>query len=534
MQVCYRGSVARGLLSALAACVLTLSAGDVSGQPSGQAQDFVARVNSHYAPIDASRRSDLVLLPLLAKMERPPTDMDTLDRAVILPASDPAFAPAKAWATAAPQRAVLDGLARVTQEREWRRAFAFGQAYGFEGVAPEIIAAGLYTDIGDPPTLGAARHGYLPAFDRVAILVNVEASRLVGEGKASDAIDVLTNWTYFCRSICDRQFFAEASWGLRHMAQALERIRDVAYVDSRASRTLDATRLLDQIRRLSPTDYLDLSRLQFPIADRAAAEQMLARVYVPRGRVDESVFAPAMARLGSSQHPLRLFSETARWRGAAAAQADWFVATEKVAGVYNDWQNRWLFDWYDRRQSLRTAWSSVQDEIGSLAVLQATTPDLGQLATLRQIARLETSGTRTALAVLGASMEQRAFPPQLSAVRPRWVPQLDEDPYNPTLRDRGTRPPLEYFVPMRDTQTAERGERVPYEMDVVTNDPARPLTLRLTDDTFVVYSWGSDNAKNFARRTQNTSAVVQGADYLIWPPVPSLQRQHLKDLGQVR
>lgn len=530
MQSCYRGSVARGLLSALAACVAMLSPGFAWAQT----QDFVARVNSHYAPIDKSRRSDLVLLPLMARMERPPTDLDTLDRAAILPASDPAFAPAKAWATAAPQRAVIEALSRVTQERDWRRAYAFGQAYGFEGVPPEIIAAGLYTDIGDPPTLGAARHGYLPAFDRVALLVNVEASRLVGEGKASDAIDVLTDWAYFCRSICDRQFFAEIAWGMNHLAQAMERIRDVAYVDSRGQRSLDVPRLLEQVRRLSTTDYLDLSRLQFPIADRAAAEQMLARVYVPRGRVDEAVFAPAMARLGSSQHPLRLFSETARWRGAASAQADWFVASEKVAGVYNDWQNRWLFDVFDRRQSLRTAWSNVQDELRSLAVLQATTPDLGQLTPLRQVARVEIAGTRSALAVLGTSYEQRGFPPQLSAVRPRWVTQLDDDPFNPSLRDRGGRPPFEYFVPMRDTQTGERGERVPYEMDVVTNDPTRALSLRLTDDTFVIYSWGSDNAKNFARRTQNTSAVVQGADYLIWPPVTSLQRQHLKDLGQLR
>ncbi|MDX2132778.1 MAG: hypothetical protein SFY69_12080 [Planctomycetota bacterium] len=516
---------------ALAAAVVLASGCLVARAQSG---DYLNQVNRAYAPIDASRRSDLVLLPLMAKMDAPPPEMDSLERAALLPASAPSFASVAAWAGAPAQRAVLDALARVTQETDWRRAYAFGQPYGFENVEPELIEAGLYTQLGDPPTLAAARHGYLPALDRVAILVNVEASRLVGEGKPGEAIDVLTNWAYLSRSMCDRQFFEEASWGLRSLAEALERIRDVAYVDSRGARAIKVDRLLEQLKRLSCTEYLDLSRMQFPMADRAGAEQMLARVYVPRGRVDEQNFASAMARLGASDHPLRLFSEAARWGSAAGSQADWNVATEKVKGVYDDWQNRWLFDWFDRRQSLRTSWSAVQDEISSLAVLQATTPDMGELASLRQIAKVECVGTRTALAVLGATYQRQSAPPQLSAVRPRWVTELDDDPYNPSTRDRGGKPPLEFFVPQRDTPAGEGGVKEPYAIDVVTSDPSRPLSLRLTDDVFVLYSWGSDNAKNFAKRTMNTSSVVQGADYLIWPPVVSLQRQHLMDLGQLK
>ena len=59
---------------------------------------------------------------------------------------------------------------------------AFGQLYGVEGVDIEMIAAGLYTDLGDPPTLAGARIGYMPMLDRLAILVNVEATRLAAEG----------------------------------------------------------------------------------------------------------------------------------------------------------------------------------------------------------------------------------------------------------------------------------------------------------------------------------------------------------------
>jgi hypothetical protein len=71
-------------------------------------------------------------------------------------------------------------------------------------------------------------------------------------------------------------------------------------------------------------------------------------------------------------------------------------------------------------------------------------------------------------------------------------------------------------------------------MQVVTNDPQRPLSLQMSSDTFVLYSRGSDNAKNYAKKNQNTAAVVENADYLLWPPVLSLHRQRLLDLDQLK
>ncbi|GJQ29828.1 MAG: hypothetical protein HBSAPP03_17120 [Phycisphaerae bacterium] len=495
--------------------------------------DHVARVNAVYAPIAKERRSDLVLFPLVAKMAPIPVAVNTLEQAVILPADVASFKPAGAWAAAEPQQAIIRALSSVTKEMDWRKAYAFGQPYGADGVPAELIRAGLYTDLGDPPTLAARRHLYAPSLEHMAILVNVEASRLVGEGKPSDAIDVLIDWAFFCRSVCDRQFFTEAAWGLNNLAQAYERIRDVAYTDMMGARVLDQTRLIAQIQRMAGDQYLDLNRMTFPIANRAAVEQMIERVYVPRGRVDERVFGTAMARLGSSEHPLRLFSETAQWRTGASAQVDWFQITEKTRGVFDDWADRWKFPWFDARQNLQTVWSTLEGSRNH-DVLTATTPDLGKLAPRRQIAKLEGVGTRSALAALGATYARQSLPPQLSAVRPRWLTALEDDPYNPNARTLGTPPPLEYFVPMRDTPKNARGEPEPYEMSVVTSDPAQPLSLRMTDDTFVIYSWGSDNAKNFAKRTQNTSATVQGADYLIWPPVSSLQRKNLRDLQRLK
>ncbi|CAG0967725.1 hypothetical protein PHYC_01075 [Phycisphaerales bacterium] len=503
--------------------------------PTARADDFVDRVNGVYKPIPTERRSDLILLPLLEKITPPPPAVATLEQAAIVPADLPTFSQAAAWSSAAPQQAVLKALHDVTQEKDWRRAYVFGLPYGVEEAPPAIVRARLHSELGDPPTLAAAQHHYLAPLDRVAILVNVEATRLLGEGKPNDAIEVLTDWAFFCRSMCDRQFLAEVSWGLRNLIQAQERIRDVAYTDLRGARALNTARLLTQIKRLANDDYLDLGRITFPTGDRAGTEQMIARVYVPRGRVDDRIFGPAMARLGSSQHPLRLFSETARWRQSAGSQVDWDTVSRTSKGVYDDWAGRWIVEWFDRRHVQVTEWEKIQPSISGYAVIQATTPDLGALRPLRQLAKVEGVGTRTALAVVGATYDRgNQYPPQLSAVRPRWVPALEDDPYNVTARQAEGKPPLEYFVPMRNTPRNALNEPEPYEVSVVTNDPAHPLVLRLKDDSFVLYSWGSDNAKNLARRTQNTAAVVQGADYLIWPPVVSLQRQNMIDLGTLR
>lgn len=514
--------------------VLVVAAVAAFGSPAAsQVVDHVERVNLLYAPIAKERRSDLVLLPLLAKMTAPPAVVDTMDQAVILPADVPSFKPAGAWAAAPEQQAVIAALAAMTKEMDWRKAYAFGQPYGSDGVPAELIRAGLYTELGDPPTLAAARHMYLPALDKAALLVNVEATRVAGEGRASDAIDILINWAFFCRSMCDRQFFDEAEWGLKNLAQAFERVRDVAYNDFSGARVIDQSRLHAQIQRMAWDQYLDMDRMTFPIGDRAGTEQMIDRVYVPRGRADEQKFSLSMARLGASEHPLRLFSESAAWRNAHVNQVDWFQITEKTKGVYDDFADRWKFPWFDPRQNLVPVWNSV---IGmrNYDVLLETVPDMGRLAPRRQIAKVEGIGTRLSLAALGVTYARQSLPPQMSAVRPQWLTNLGEDPYNPANRTLGTPPPMEYFVPMRDTPKNSRGESVPFDMDVVTSDPSQPLTLKMTDDTFVIYSWGSDNAKNFGKRTQNTSEVVQGADYLIWPPVSGLQRKNLRDSGRLK
>jgi hypothetical protein len=505
-----------------------------------RADDFVNRVNSKYADIAPDKRSDVVLLPLLAKLDPPPKAVATIQQAGLLPTGKQGWTEAVAWATGANQKAVIDALATVTKlEDDWqhsnaRKPYAFGQPYGAEGVSPDLIRLKMYTELGDPPMLAAAQHLYMPALDRLVCLVNVEATRLAADGKPSDAIDRLIDLIYFAREMCDRQFFVEASWGLLNIARAEERVRDIAYTDLRSDKpAIDKERIHDQLKRLAEdnTAYLDLDRMAFPQGNRVATEQVVARVYIEKNGINEQTFATTMSRLGSTEHPLRLFSEAARWRTVAADQAVWFDARDRTKGVFDDWTMLWGTDWFDRRMKNPTAFSRLDKQ--KFAAIDASTPDMFELLQLRQVARVEGVGTRLSLALVGVVMTNKVLPPVCQAVRPLWMKVMEADPYN-IERANGAQPPLEYFVPIRDQRRTERQQREPHTMEVFTPNGEDNFTVKLFDDVFVLYSWGSDNHRDFAKRVQNTWKTVQGADFLIWPPYLSLYRQHLLDRGDIK
>jgi hypothetical protein len=112
------------------------------------------------------------------------------------------------------------------------------------------------------------------------------------------------------------------------------------------------------------------------------------------------------------------------------------------------------------------------------------------------------------------------------------VTQLDADPFNPN-RARGALPPFEFFVPIRDQSFGPREEPKPHSVSIFMPDKAN-FDLKFGQDQFLVYSVGSDGAKNFATKVDNTTAKSPGADYLVWPPIKSLYRQHLIDKGQFK
>jgi hypothetical protein len=161
------GRVLGGLF---AAAVVTL--GMIGATPVfAQADDALENINRQFKQVPMDKRSDLILLPVLASIDEPPASLTTLtqawisrpaQRAALLASSGPDWAAWKAWAEGPNQKAVLETLPKMTEELDPRRAHAFAQPYGTEGVSVDLITKEMYTDLGDPPLLARARHMYMP------------------------------------------------------------------------------------------------------------------------------------------------------------------------------------------------------------------------------------------------------------------------------------------------------------------------------------------------------------------------------------
>lgn len=514
-------------------CVLTALAAVLLLPALAAADTFVERANALYATIRQNNRSDLILLPVVASMEAPPAAVSDPEKAMLLPATSSSWEAASTWATAEPQQAVLEALTRAAHSESRLERKGFGQPYGVDAVAsgPDGIAlvrAGLYTELGDPPMLAAAKFLYLPALDNVAALVHVEATRRAHENDIEGAIDVLVDWLFFARQMADREFFKESRWGLRQMTSALERIRDVAYYDSRTQRTLKVEQIMNMLERLR-ADHLDLNcdRMSFPQADKIAADHIVALTFTRRGGTN-SQFAPILARLSAHEYPLRLFGEAAAWDQYAKLHANWFDTTEQLDRVYDDWRSRWPLDPFDPRQSLKTDYSKTGKT--RFAAIFAIIPDMHVLINDRQVVRAHVAGTNTALGILGFSIRNGNFPPDASSIRPRFVPALLPDPYNSSR----ARPPLEYFVPIRDQRFGPREDPRPHTVNVITRDGEYNFQVRIGQDQFILYSVGPDGRKSWATIVSDEPAKDAVGDLILWPPAVALLRQRLVETGALK
>lgn len=524
----------------LASATLALTAG--VGPASAQ-DTFIDQANALYADVPMNQRSDRIVLPALAKLETPPGVVAQVRQAMLFPADAPGWDAVVAWTTGAPQKAVLDALAQATAEKDPRRGMAFAQAYG-QDAGFEALSTGLYTDLGDPPLLAAARHFYLPALDDMACLVHAETTRLAAAGQPMDSLRLLVDWLFFCRQIADRELFDEASWGYLAMIDALERFRDVIYVDSQEPSphltASDLKTVLDwgEDRR----GALEIDRLQFPRAESISFEQLLDVVYTTGagGRPNPDTYAPAMARLSAKERPLQLFSAAAWWQQAAPNQAGYIEMRDQGRGCYRDWaDNRWRRDYHDAFLKEPSHFETLDLSRFAMLVPLCTrqTPDgpanLGILEHLRQRVLAEIVGTRTTMAIVAYTKANNRFPPVISSLVPEYLPELEADPYNPN-RARGATPPLEYFVPwtINDRRPTERDQIEPHEINIVLGSGVNFKRLIGTDQ-FVLYSVGPSGGAGKAINVQNSSELNPG-DYLVWPPVPSLHRQFLAEQGQFR
>ncbi|MGQ0627105.1 MAG: hypothetical protein ACT4PL_03285 [Phycisphaerales bacterium] len=511
-------------LARLAACAAAALACVLSA---ARADEYIDKANAPFKQIAADKRSDTVLLPLLAKMTDPPTTVARPSAAAMMPSTSPNFAAAVEWAKAETQAEVIAGLRKVTTDdpkADWRKQFGFGQPYGAQDVDPDMFAIKMYTDLGDgEPTLSRARILYMPALQKMECLVHIEVTRLANEGKPGDAIDLLVRWVQFGRQMVDRRFYEEQKWAFEAMLLGLERMRDVAFLTTRPGpTTLTADQMKNVVRRLKDKNSLmGLDRLKLPEAEKLASLQVVSRIFLPGGGPGPA-FASTLASLGAKKRPLRLFTEIAKWDAVAAAHEGERLSRMQAENVYNDWATRWELSPWDIKLKLASDYKRL-DKV-KFAALDALLGDISELFELRRRLEVELGGTRMSLAHVGLFAATKNLAPDFASIRPRIVDPRDGDAIDLDPFSTAKLPYL-YLIPVRDT-TLRGADKKPYAIRVFVPGEKDPFEKLFQEDLFVLYSRGPDlNDTRCARATQ--MVTDERGDYLIWPPVLSLYREKL-------
>jgi hypothetical protein len=510
-----------------------------------RADEFLDRVNATFAKVNKDRRSDLVLLPLLAKMEAPQRIFADPLRAALLTPQSNLWADATRWSTAKAQADVIEALAKVSSENQWRDAWAFAQPYGANDADPEMVAAGLYTELGENPTLSLAQFKYLDAIRNLEILAHVEASRLLSEGKGDDALKLMVNWSFVARQIADRQFLTEKRVGMEMLVRAFQRLRDIAFTDLRSDKpsiTPEAIRDINYQRFEPVRGVMNLTRIELPVGDYEAARQVVARAFVTGARANRTEFSRLMARAAARTRPFRLFSENAKWDSVYSLHADTTNTRKRVDDVFGDWNRRWEVRPFDLLLKIPTDYSRL-DKV-QFASLDLILGDLGDLFPLRDQLRVEAAGTRVALAMYGFYRKSNNWPREITAPQPTFIRAMDRDPFSRRGAEFG------FFVPGRENvfdfdgkkvastiQGTQRPEDAPTQhvVRLFVKIPGLPdinFDVPLRADTCVIFSSGPDGASS--AMTVATQMVEDSkGDYLIWPPELSLVRKHLGDTNRL-
>ncbi len=530
----------------LAAALATVLVQSVPASALAQGDSYISRVNQASSRIANDNRADLVLFPAMVGMAEPPAVVQTLENgrptaAMLLGPGLRGWESAAEWAAADSQQAVIEALNEITEEASFQQSMVMAQPYGINGVPVDLIRAGLYTELGDPPSLSTADFRYLPKLTNVVILAHVEATRRLESGDATGALDVLVDLLHLGRMMADRNFFEEVEWGYRTMIDATIRIRDVAYVDySSQQPSLTQDQLLEVIGRLDldRRGFIMIDRLRLPEGDRAGAEQILSRIFDSRGR-PTAQFASTMSSLTTTDRPLRRFSEAGLWTQVQAVHGDGISTREKLDDVFNDWIQLWTQSDFAPGHKLVREYSRLNPI--SEGVLMAIVPDMSGLFNERRILKTEMSGTRTALAIVAYKAQLRTLPVNLAALRPHILPDREVDPFGPERDPQNRRlvSEFKYLVPKRDLEVDPRTGPQPLPIDVTMLNQ-RNFGIRVLDqagqtaEEFVVWSVGPDSDDDLARRVRENTRALYDGDYLIWPPVISLYREFLQTEGELR
>lgn len=515
---------ARPILTSLfkPVAAVALAAVALTAAPTARADDFVASANALYASVLPSQRAEITLFPAIAKLKAPPAAAGRLVLAILLPATSAAWPEVAAWCTSDESKAALEALAKITKEDDWKKAPTIALPYGADKTDPDLVGIDMYVELGDPATLALADFKYLPAMERLSLLIHTEATRLAATGEPAKAVELMVCSTLLGRQMCNRGFFKEQRFGYSLALTSLDRIRDVMYMDLKSgSPKLTAEAVRDQVKRLREDGILGTGRLSFPKADRMAGEQLLSRIMIKGGGADDRQFPKLLTQLGDPERPLRKFSDFAKWDAIRSIHANEPETLKQLNNVFGDWEKRWqmkpsdafLKALTDFQKTSRARFGSVDKLIGNL----------DNLFELRTRLIVESGGTRAAMGCYGFYRQYNTFPGSIVAGVPSILREQDvsRDPFTGDRKEQ-----FKYFIPGKSPFPI-------LEMQVFNGSNVPAFAVTLNDETFVIYSVGPDGNLNGMRRATQMVLDDKG-DFLIFPPITSLFRKYMIETGDLK
>jgi hypothetical protein len=451
-------------LFALSTLVLTAPAG-AQVDPLANFPDPLATLNQPYAVISAEDRAEEVLLPAIAAMDDAPDVLGDPSMAALITSENPDFAALALWAEGTAQQAALDALRSVT-ERGSR--FLFSLPYGDSAVDDALRSTGLTPRLTDGKWLAGTSFPHLEGLDWLVALAIVEAEQRAAEGDGAGATDNLLRVIRLGRLLCDRSFQGEVAWGLETMTIGMQSLRDLVY---RYTSAFGEQTLIDTIAALDE-DRLLMRRVALPTGERLAALQLVKGTFDRFGSPNPASFGATMAAVDAGDRPLLRFGKADWWRRVGEGHAGYYDTVDEINAVYNDWRLRWnvSVDWDDPLRTQPTEYELL--DRSRFAMILDVVPDLQTIADLYWDLSIEQGGTRSALGAMGYYIRSGAFPRPLFAIRPRYVAQLDIDPWDPSGNE-----PFSYFVPIRDQPRGEREAPKPHRVTIVLTESTGVSTI---------------------------------------------------------
>ncbi len=423
-------------------------------EPPDDPAESIREVNRLIGEFPKEDRAEFVLLPALSKLDAPPAVLRSIFDAIMTSENNPSWPAFDEWAGAAPQQNLIEKIKEVTPEPPSRWVFALPVG---DQAERELRDTGLAIEIGSAGMLADAKLDYLERFKTAEMLIHAEATRLAFEGDVRPAIELLVHWVRLTRMLLDHPFGREALFAFRSARDALERMRDLAYTYPGHLGEQDYRDLIE----LFDDELVRLDRVRFPVAEKEAALQLIALTMQSRQGPDRQTFGPTLAQLAARERPLMMFAEASRWEKIAEKHGGWFDTLDTLEDVFEDWKWRWDLSPFDEALNDPTDYSTLDP--AKYALLAEAIDDFGALFELRREVDTELKGTRLSFGVLGYKERFRKWPNKLAATRPRYVKEIDDDPYVDPDLDRE----FEYYVPMRDTHRDARRDAEPFPITVL-------------------------------------------------------------------